>query len=124
MQGVGLAQHLGAVQGDPIGGDLQSAGAVEGLLRQHKLGVPGSTEQGSRSLEDPITAGVGHVELITIDDDAGGLIVGGVIHGGDQGDATETEQADAAVSQVQIGVADVLGATAMRNIPMLRRILF
>jgi len=109
MQGMGAAVDLGAVQGDPIGGDLQVAGAGEALISQHELGVTGRAEQVGGSLEDPITAGVGDVELLAIDHDAGGLIVGGVIHGRDQGDATETEQTDAAVIQVQIGVADVLG---------------
>lgn len=109
MQGVGDAVDLGAVQGDPIGGDLQSAGAGEALISQHELGVTGRAEQVGGSLEDPITAGVGDVNLLAVDDEAGGLIVGGVIHGRDQGDATETEQAGAAVIQVQIGVADVLG---------------
>ena len=71
MQGVGDAVDLGAVQGDPIGGDLQSAGAGEALISQHELGVTGRAEQVGGSLEDPITAGVGDVNLLVTNDEAG-----------------------------------------------------
>ena len=81
MKGVGDAVDLGAVQGDPIGGDLQVAGAGEALISQHELGVTGRAEQVGGSLEDQVTAGVGDVNLLVANDEAGGLIVGGVIHG-------------------------------------------
>ena len=68
LQGVGDAVDLGAVQGDPIGGDFQSAGAGEALISQHELGVTGRAEQVGGSLEDQVTAGVGDVNLLVTND--------------------------------------------------------
>ena len=109
MQGVGLAQHLGAVQSDPIGGDLQRTGAGEALLGDHELGIAGSAEQAGGRIEQPIAVGVGNRHLHAVHNDAALLIVGRVIHGGDQGDAAQAEQTIPDIVQVQIGITDILG---------------
>ena len=109
VQGMVLAKDRGAVQGDPIGGDLQSAGAGEALLGDHEPGIAGSTEQAGGRIEQPIAVGVGNRHLHAVHNDAALLIVGRGIHGGDQGNAAQAEQTIPDIVQVQIGVTDVLG---------------
>ena len=76
MQGMGDAVDFGAVQGDPIGGDLQSAGAGEALLGDHEPGIAGSTEQAGGRIEQPIAVGIGNRHLHAVHNDAALLIVG------------------------------------------------
>lgn len=109
MQGMGDAVDFGAVQGDPIGGDLQGTRAGEALLGDHELGIAGSAEQAGGRIEQPIAVGVGNRHLHAVHDDAALLIVGRVIHGGDQGDAAQAEQTIPDIVQVQIGITDILG---------------
>ena len=109
MEGVGLTQNRGTILGDPIGSDFQRTGAGEALLGDHEPGIAGSTEQAGGRIEQPIAGGIGNGKLFAVHNDAALLIIGRVIHGGDQGDAAQAEQTIPGIVQVQIGIADVLG---------------